>query len=156
MPANDAEAFGEFGRSVAVELQECPARLLQPARQADEAIVDAVQVIEELIAIARSLREQPEEGLSREEAAFYDALAENESATQVMQNEELRVLAAELVRAVRASARVDRWKRDDARAAIRVQVKRLLRKYGYPPDLQDAAVQQVVKQAELIAAELAR
>jgi type I restriction enzyme R subunit len=51
---------------------------------------------------------------------------------------------------------VDWWKRDDARAAIRVQVKRLLRRYGYPPDLQDAAVQQVVKQAELIAAELAR
>ena len=143
-------------RTNIVQRRSFSERLVEAMARYHNRAVDAVQVIEELIAIARSLREQPEDGLSREEAAFYDALAENESAVEVMKNEQLRVLAAELVRAVRASARVDWWKRDDARSAIRVQVKRLLRKYGYPPDLQDAAVQQVVKQAELIAAELAR
>lgn len=143
-------------RTNIVQRRSFSERLVEAMARYHNRAVDAVQVIEELIAIASSLREQPEDGLSREEAAFYDALAENESAVEVMKNEQLRVLAAELVRAVRASARVDWWKRDDARAAIRVQVKRLLRKYGYPPDLQDAAVQQVVKQAELIAAELAR
>ncbi len=143
-------------RTNIVQRRSFSERLVEAMARYHNRAVDAVQVIEELIAVARSLRAQPEDGLSREEAAVYDALAENESATQVMQNEELRVLAAELVQAVRASARMDWWKRDDARAGIRVQVQRLLRRYGYPPDLQDAAVQQVVKQAELIAAELAR
>jgi type I restriction enzyme R subunit len=143
-------------RTNIVQQRSFSARLVEAMTRYHNRAVDAAQVIEELIAIARGLREQPEDGLSREEAAFYDALAENESAVEVMKNEELRVLAAELVKAVRANARVDWWKRDDARAAIRVQVKRLLRKYGYPPDLQDAAVQQVVKQAELLAAEMGR
>ncbi|WP_371819064.1 type I restriction endonuclease subunit R [Roseococcus sp. SDR] len=143
-------------RTNIVQQRSFSARLVEAMTRYHNRAVDAVQVIEELIAIARALREQPEDGLSRQEAAFYDALAENESAAEVMKNEDLRVLAAELVRAVRANARVDWWKRDDARAAIRVQVKRLLRKYGYPPDLQDAAVRQVVKQAELLAAEMAR
>jgi Domain of unknown function (DUF3387) len=87
-------------------------------------------------------------GLSDEEIAFYDALAENESAREVMGEPKLRVIANELVTSVKGSVTVDWMHRDTARARMRVLVKRILRKYGYPPDLQDAAVQTVLQQAE--------
>ena len=82
-----------------------------------------------------------ETGLTDEEIAFYDALAENESARQVMGEPALRVIATELVKNVKRNVSVDWMHREAARARMRVLVKRLLRKYGYPPDLQDAAVQ---------------
>jgi Type I restriction enzyme HindI endonuclease subunit-like, C-terminal len=89
-----------------------------------------------------------ESGLSDEEIAFYDALAENESARQVMGEPTLRVIAHELVISIKNSVSVDWMHREATRARMRVLVKRLLRKYGYPPDLQDAAVQNVLQQAE--------
>ena len=91
-------------------------------------------------------------GLSDEEIAFYDALAENESARQVMGEPTLRVIAQELVT---VNVSIDWMQRESARANIRRHVKRLLRKYGYPPDLQDAAVQNVLQQAEALSAEWA-
>lgn len=89
-----------------------------------------------------------EQGLSDEEIAFYGALAENESAVQVMGDDKLRVIAHELLVSLRENESVDWAHRESARARLRVLVKRILRKYGYPPDLQDAAVQTVLQQAE--------
>ncbi|MCB1356098.1 MAG: type I restriction endonuclease subunit R [Maritimibacter sp.] len=113
--------------------------------------VDALQVIQELIALAKDLRAQPEDDLSEAERSFYDALAENESAVEVLGNEELRIIATELVNSVRESSGVDWWERDDVRAKMRVAVKRILRKHGYPPDLQADAVKLVIRQAEALA-----
>jgi type I restriction enzyme, R subunit len=117
------------------------------------------QVLEELIELAKDIRAArlrgEESGLSDEEIAFYDALAENESARQVMGEPALRVIAQELVASIKGSVSVDWMHREAARARMRVLVKRILRKYGYPPDLQDAAVQNVLQQAEALSAEWA-
>jgi type I restriction enzyme R subunit len=117
------------------------------------------QVIEELIQIAKDIRlaraRGEETGLTDEEIAFYDALAENESARQVMGEPALRIIAHELVASIKSNASVDWMHREAARARMRVLVKRLLRKYGYPPDFQDAAVQKVLQQAEALSADWA-
>ena len=114
------------------------------------------QVLEELIQIAKDIRAARargnETGLTDEEIAFYDALAENESARQAMGEPALRVIAHEMVASIRGSISVDWVHREAARARIRVLVKRIFRKYGYPPDLQDAAVQTVLQQAEALSA----
>jgi type I restriction enzyme R subunit len=117
-------------------------------------VIDALQVIQEMLDIARDLREEPDDGLTREEVAFYDALAENGSATALMGNEELRFIASELVKAVRANSGVDWWHFDQRRKKVRTTIKRILRQYGYPPDLEDAAIRTVVLQAEALAAEV--
>ena len=125
------------------------------ARYHSNAITTA-EVLQELIELARELRAAhqrgEEEGLSQEEIAFYDALAQNESAVEVMGNEHLRVIAHELLNSLKSSVSVDWQHRESARARMRVLVKRILRKYGYPPDLQDAAVQTVLQQAEVLSA----
>lgn len=118
-------------------------------------VIDALQVIQELIRIARNLREEPEDGLSREEVAFYDALSDNESALEVMGNDKLRLIASELVGEIRKSSTVDWWRFDQRRKKIRVAVKRLLRYHGYPPDMEAEAIKTVVMQAEALSAELA-
>ncbi|EDM70675.1 type I site-specific deoxyribonuclease, HsdR family protein [Roseobacter sp. AzwK-3b] len=117
--------------------------------------VDALQVIQEMIAIAKALQEEPEDGLSPEEVAFYDALATNASAVELMGNEELRIIATELVMTVQQNARVDWWRRDDIRKKMRVSIRRILRKHGFPPDLQSDAIKKVVQQAEVLAREFA-
>jgi len=112
------------------------------------------EVIEELIKLAREIDQAKRRGqilnLSEEELAFYDALAANESAVQTMGNKELQVIATELVSSVRKSVTIDWTLRENARAKIRVIVKRILKQYGYPPDLQDEAVQTVLQQAEVL------
>ena len=117
------------------------------------------QVLDELIQLAKDIRAArargEETGLSAEEIAFYDALAQNESAKEVMGEPALRVIAHELVQVVKSNVSIDWMHRTSARANIRRHVKRLLRKYGYPPDLQDAAVQNVLQQAEALSAEWA-
>ena len=117
------------------------------------------EVLEELIQLAKDIRAArsrgEEAGLSDEEIAFYDALAENESVRQVMGEPALRVIAHELVSVIKGNISVDWMHKDSTRARIRVHVKRLLRKYGYPPDLEDAAVQNVLQQAEALSAEWA-
>jgi type I restriction enzyme R subunit len=121
--------------------------------------ITTAQVIEELIQLAKDIRAArargEETGLSDEEIAFYDALAENESAREVMGEPALRVIAQELVASIKSNVSVDWMHREAARARMRVLVKRLLRKYGYPPDLQDAAVQKVLQQAEALLADWA-
>ena len=121
--------------------------------------ITTVQVLEELIQLAKDIREArqrgEESGLSDEEIAFYDALAQNGSAREVMGEPKLRVIAHELVTSVRNTVTVDWMHREASRARMRVLVKKILRKYGYPPDLQDAAVQVVLQQAEALSAEWA-
>ena len=94
-------------------------------------------------------------GLTDDEIAFYDALAANESAVQAMGDDKLKVIAAELNTQVRKSVSIDWTLREHARAKIRVMVKRILNKYGYPPDLQEEAVKTVLMQAELLCADWA-
>ncbi|QGU33436.1 type I restriction endonuclease subunit R [Thermochromatium tepidum] len=116
--------------------------------------ITTAEVLQELIQLAKDIRAArqrgEESGLSDEEIAFYDALAENESAVQVMGNDQLKVIAHELLVSLRENVTVDWAHRESARARMRVLVKRILRKYGYPPDLQDSAVQTVLAQAEAV------
>jgi type I restriction enzyme R subunit len=116
--------------------------------------ISTVEVLQELIELAKDIRNArqrgEEEGLSKEEIAFYDALAENESAVQIMGNDQLKVIAHELLNSLRSNVTVDWAHRESARAKLRTTVKRILRKYGYPPDLQAAAVQNVLRQAEVL------
>ncbi len=116
--------------------------------------ITTAEVLQELIQLAKDIRAArqcgEESGLSDEEIAFYDALAENESAVQVMGDDKLKLIAHELLMSLRENVSVDWAHRDSARARMRVLVKRILRKYGYPPDLQDTAVQTVLQQAEAL------
>ncbi|MGH8590255.1 MAG: type I restriction enzyme endonuclease domain-containing protein, partial [Gammaproteobacteria bacterium] len=116
--------------------------------------VEAAQVIEELIALARDMREANARGealgLTEDEIAFYDALETNDSAVKVLGDETLRTIARELVKAVRANVTIDWTVRENVRAQLRVLVKRILRKYGYPPDKQEKATQTVLEQAEAL------
>jgi type I restriction enzyme R subunit len=118
--------------------------------------ISTVEVLQELIDLAKEVRAAhrrgEDEGLSQDEIAFYDALAESESALQLMGNDSLKVIAHELLVSLKGSVTVDWSHRESARARMRVLVKRILRKHGYPPDLQDAAVQTVLRQAEALSA----
>lgn len=115
------------------------------------------EVIEELIRLAKEMeaaqKRGEELGLTDDEIAFYDALATNESAITAMGDDKLKVIAVELIKMVRKSVTIDWTVREGARAKIRVIVKRILNKWGYPPDLQDEAVKTVLQQAELLCAD---
>jgi len=121
-------------------------------------IITAAEVIEELIELAKKIKETdkiPEEmGLTDYEYAFYTAIADNESARELMGKETLRELAVVLYEQVKKNASIDWTIKESARAKLRVVVKRTLRKYGYPPDMQELATETVIKQAEMIADEL--
>ena len=121
--------------------------------------IETAQVIEELIQLAKDMREANERGaqlgLSDDEVAFYDALETNDSAVKVLGDENLRLIARELVKTVRANVTIDWTMRENVRAHLRVLVKRILRNYGYPPDKQEKATQTVLEQAELLSQEWA-
>jgi len=121
--------------------------------------IEAAQVIEELIALAKDMREADRRGealgLSEEELAFYDALETNDSAVKVLGDETLRAIARELVETVHNNVTIDWALRDNVRAQLRVLVKRILRKHGYPPDKQEQATQTVLEQARVLSAEWA-
>ncbi len=117
--------------------------------------VEAAQVIEELIELARKVRAEKsraeEQDMSADELAFYDALGVNDSAVQVLGNETLRKIALELTQMIRKSVTIDWTQRDSVQAELRLKVKKILRKYDYPPDKQEKATQTVLEQAGLIA-----
>lgn len=142
-------------QSNVVQSRKFSERLEAAVRRYHNNAITAAQLLEELISIAKDIkadRERGEEqGLSEEEIAFYDALAKNESALQLLGDDKLRVIATELVISVRNNVSVDWMHRESARAKLRIEVKKILKKYGYPPDLQDAAVQLVLQQAEVLA-----
>ena len=121
--------------------------------------IEAAQVIEELIELAKEMREDfargEELGLNEDELAFYDALETNDSAVKVLGDETLRTIAQELVETVRRNATIDWTVRESVRAGMRNAVRRVLRKHGYPPDKQDKAIRTVLEQAELLSEEWA-
>jgi type I restriction enzyme, R subunit len=111
-------------------------------------------VIEELIQLAKDMRAASQRGealgLTDDEIAFYDALEANDSAVKVLGDDTLKMIARELVETVRRNVTIDWTIRDNVRAQLRVYVKRILRKYGYPPDKQEKATQTVLEQAEVL------
>lgn len=136
------------------------AEMLEEAiRRYQNRAIEAAQVIEELIALAKKMREADARGeslhLSEDEIAFYDALETNDSAVKVLGDETLRTIARELVASVRKNVTIDWTVRENVRAQLRVIVKRILRKYGYPPDKQEKATQTVLEQAEVLSQEWA-
>jgi len=136
------------------------AELLERAlRRYQNRAIEAAQVIEELIGLAKEMREAQARGealkLTEDEVAFYDALETNDSAVKVLGDETLRTIAQELVRTVRANVTIDWTLRENVRAQLRVLVKRILRKYGYPPEKQEKATQTVLEQAALLSQEWA-
>ena len=116
--------------------------------------ITTAEVLQELIELAKDIRAArargEDSGLSDDEIAFYDALAVSSSAVEVMGNDQLKLIAHELLESLKANISVDWAHRANARARLRVLVKRILKKYGYPPDLQDQAVQTVLQQAEAL------
>ena len=121
--------------------------------------IEAAAVIEELIQLAKQMREANKRGedlkLTDDELAFYEALEVNDSSVKVLGEPTLTTIARELVEAVRNSVTIDWTEREAVRAKIRVMVKRILRKYGYPPDKQEKATVTVLQQAELLCADWA-
>ncbi|MFZ5994786.1 MAG: type I restriction endonuclease subunit R [Thermodesulfobacteriota bacterium] len=131
------------------------AEMLEEAiRKYQNRTIEAAQVISELIKLAKEMQQAQRRGedlgLTEDEVAFYDSLEVNDSAVRVLGDETLRIIARELVAAVRRSVTIDWTMRENTRAQIRVIVKRILRKYGYPPDKQEKATQTVLEQAEVL------
>ncbi|MCC6627189.1 MAG: type I restriction endonuclease subunit R [Chloroflexi bacterium] len=143
-------------RSNIVQGRSFAEKLEQAIRRYQNRTIESAAVIAELIELAKELRaaqQRGEElGLSESELAFYDALEVNDSAVHELGDETLRQIARELVETVRRNATIDWSVRESARAKLRLLVKRLLRKYNYPPDKQEQATQTVLQQAELLGA----
>jgi type I restriction enzyme R subunit len=143
-------------RKNVVQARSFAEMLEQSIRRYQNRAIEAAQVLEELIGLARDVREAGRRGedlgLSDDELAFYDALETNDSAVKVLGDETLRDIARELVESVRRNVTIDWTMRENVRAKLRVLVKRILRKYGYPPDKQERATQTVLEQAEVLSA----
>ena len=137
-----------------VESRSFAALLDQALRKYQHRAIETAQVIEELIALAKQMREADARGealgLSDDELAFYDALETNDSAVAVLGDPVLREIARELADTVRKNVTIDWTVRENVRAQLRVLVKRILRKHGYPPDKQEKATQTVLEQAEVL------
>jgi len=143
-------------RQNVVQARSFAEMLEQTIRRYQNRAIEATQVIEELIQLAQDMREANARGevlgLSEDELAFSDALETNDSAVQVLGDATLRAIAQELVRTVRANVTIDWTLRENVRAQLRVLVKRILRKHGYPPDKQEQATHTVLEQAEVLSA----
>jgi len=147
------------GRKNVVQARSFAEMLEQTIRRYQNRAVEAAQVIEELIQLAKDMREANARGeklgLSADELAFYDALEINDSAVKILGDDTLQTIARELVATVRRNVTIDWTLRENVRAQLRVLVKRILRKYGYPPDKQEKATQTVLEQAALLSEEWA-
>ena len=145
-------------RKNVVQARSFSEMLEETLRRYQNRAIEAAQVIEELIKLAKEMREAKARGeklgLSDDELAFYDALETNDSAVQVLGDETLRDIARQLVETVRNNVTIDWTLRENVRAHLRVLVRRILRKHGYPPDKQEKATQTVLEQAEVLSGEL--
>ena len=143
-------------RKNVVQARSFAEMLEQTIRRYQSRAVEAAQVIEELIGLAREMRAAAARGealgLSEDELAFYDALGVNDSAVRVLGDETLRGIARELVETVRGNVTIDWTLRENVRAHLRRLVRRVLRKHGYPPDKQESATRTVLEQAEALSA----
>ena len=141
-------------RKNVVQARSFAEMLEQTLRRYQNRAIEAAQVIEELIQLAKEIREANARGerlgLSDDELAFYDALETNDSAVQVLGDDTLRDIARELVDTVRNNVTIDWTLRENVRAKLRAMVKRILRKHGYPPDKQEKATVTVLEQAEVV------
>jgi type I restriction enzyme R subunit len=142
------------GRKNVVQARSFAEMLEQTIKRYQNRAIEAAQVIEELIGLAKKMREAnargEQLGMTEDELAFYDALETNDSAVKILGDDTLRKIAQELVVTVRANVTIDWTIRENVRANLRVLVKRILRKHGYPPDKQDKATQTVLEQAEVL------
>ena len=133
--------------------------LEETIRRYQNRAIEAAQVIEELVALAKEIRDATargeELGLTEEELAFYDALETNDSAVKILGDDILRAIAQELVETIRNNITVDWTLRESVRANMRIKVRQVLNKHGYPPDKQPKAIQTVIQQAELLSEEWA-
>ncbi|HEV8328022.1 MAG TPA: type I restriction endonuclease subunit R [Nitrospiraceae bacterium] len=133
--------------------------LEQSIRKYQNRAIETAQIIEELIGLAKDMRSAHTRGetlgLTEDELAFYDALGTNDSAVKVLGEPTLTKIARELAEMVKKNVTIDWTVRENVRAQLRVLVKRILRKYGYPPDKQEKATQTVLEQAEVLCAEVA-
>ena len=147
-------------RKNAVQVRSFAEMLERVIRRYQNRAVEAVQVIEELIALAKAMREADWRGealgLSEEELAFYDALETDDSAVKVLGEPTPKRIAQELVQTVRRNVTVDWEEREDVGAHLRRLVKRVLRKYGYPPDKDEKAAQTVLEQADVLSEQWAQ
>ena len=141
-------------RANLVQARSFAEMLEQTLRRYQNRAIEAAQVIEELVQLARDMREANARGemlgLTDDEVAFYDALETNDSAVKVLGDDTLRAIAQELVKTVRNNVTIDWTLRENVRAQLRVLVRRILRKHGYPPDKQEKATVTVLEQAELL------
>lgn len=142
------------GRKNVVQARSFAELLENAIKKYQNRAIETAQVIEELIKLAKDMREAARRGeslgLSEDEVAFYDALEVNDSAVVVLGDETLRLIAQELMKSVCSSITIDWTVRENVRAQMRVIVKRILRKYGYPPDRQARATELVLEQAEVL------
>ena len=142
------------GRKNVVQARSFAAMLERTLRRYQNRAIEAAQVVEELIELAKDMREANARGerlgLSEDELAFYDALETNDSAVHVLGDETLRTIARQLVDTVRNNVTIDWTLREDVRAQLRVLVRRILHKHGYPPDKQEKATLTVLEQAEVL------
>jgi len=141
-------------RKNVVQARSFAEMLDQTIRRYQNRAIEAAQVIEELIALAHEMRAANARGealgLSDDELAFYDALETNDSAVKLLGEPTLRTIAQELLTTVRGNVTIDWTLRENVRARLRVLVKRVLRRHGYPPDKQEAATRTVLEQAEAL------
>ncbi|MCE2440867.1 MAG: DUF3387 domain-containing protein, partial [Candidatus Latescibacteria bacterium] len=141
-------------RKNVVQARSFAEMLDETLRRYQNRAIEAAQVIEELIELAKEMREANERGerlgLSEDELAFYDALETNDSAVKILGDEALRDIARQLVETVRGNVTIDWTLRENVRANLRRLVRRILRKHGYPPDKQEKATQTVIEQAEVL------
>lgn len=141
-------------RTNLVKAQKFTEMLNNAINKYNKRAIETSKIIEELIQLAKEMNDSVKageaSGLIKEEVAFYDALASHETAEQVLGDDILKVIAHELTKAIKENMSIDWNLRESARAKMRITVRRLLKKYGYPPDLQKLAVETVVKQAELM------
>ncbi len=142
------------GRKNVVQARSFAEMLAIAIQRYQNRAIETAAVIEELIALARDLREADRRGellgLTEEETAFYDALEVNDSAVAVLGDQTLRAIAQELVRAVRNNVTIDWTVRENVRAHLRTLLQRILRRHGYPPDKQEKATLTVLEQAEVL------
>ena len=142
------------GRTNVVQASSFAELLDQALKRYQNRAIETAQVIEELIALAKEMRRAAAKGvdlgLTDDELAFYDALEANDSAVKILGDDILRTIARELVATVKKNVTIDWTLRENVRAQLRVLVKRILRKYGYPPDKQEKATATVLEQAEVL------
>ena len=135
-------------------------KLKETVNKYNNGSIETVQVIEELINIAKetneAIRQGEKLGLSEKELAFYNALEENESAVRDLGDEILKKIAQELTNYLRNSVKIDWSKRESVKAGIRKEVKKILRRYNYPPDKKDSATERVLEQAEVVSEDLVK